>query len=270
MRRTAVLFGLLFACNTDSFTGDDGGADAPFDNVVSGGDGAVGDATGKDVVVPKPHFCQTIDAQFCEDFDIPGEAGAGFLTPNTSGGYQLDFEGATTKSPPFALRAITAPDAGGQANVMAVIAPDAGATNKITLDVDLFVPAYDGGATPTSVFAFTLGVVGAAPFEFGLVHDGQFWRLEDLQSQTGPALSSPIPGNEWVHATLETTLNTTSGSVFLTVTSSQGSATANVGPPIPTIPSAAIPLSVVVGVRAQGAPILPGTFLYDNVQLHWQ
>jgi len=139
--------------------------------------------------------------------------------------------------------------------------------SKITLDIDLYVPPYDGGATPTGLFAFSLGA--GAPYTFGLAHDGQFWRLEDEQSKSGPAMSSPVAGNEWIHATLELLLNTTAGNVLLTIKSSAGNATATIGP-IPTIPTSTLPMILNVGMQADNAPVLPSVFLYDNVVVRYQ
>jgi hypothetical protein len=261
--RRVLFFAAIFACNADTFT-DDAGVDAEPDVIVGGGgDGSSDGGPVKDVVAPR--FCQTVDAQFCADFDIPDDAGAGFVQSTMGGGYTFDFEGAKTKSSPFALRATPATDAGGEADLVSVFPLDAGITTKATLELDIYLPAYDGGYTQSSLFAFTLGIL-ASQFQFGLVHDHNFWRLEDRLSQTGPALSSDLPEDQWVHASLEIVLSAnTSGSVFLAV----GSATASITG-ILTMPSVPLPLSLTVGVRSDYAPQTPGAFLYDNVELHWQ
>jgi hypothetical protein len=212
-------------------------------------------------------YCDTVDAQFCADFDIPNDAGAHFFAPATANGYTLDFENSNNLSSPTAMRAIAATDSGGVANVSTVIG-DAGPMSKIILDIDLYVPAYDGGPTPTPLFAFALGA-GAPAYHFGLAHDGQSWRLEDQLSKSGPAMSTPLAGNEWIHATLDMVLNTSSGTVSLTVKSSAGTATAQIGP-IPTTPTSNLPMILEVGMQADNAPVLPSTFLYDNVVVRYQ
>ena len=78
-----VLVSLGGACSNDAFVAD-GGSDSGNDILNVGGDGGQTDATadaGMDVIVT-PRYCQTstiaINAPFCADFDIPGDAAAGF------------------------------------------------------------------------------------------------------------------------------------------------------------------------------------------------
>ncbi len=273
-RSTFLLFGILVgACNSDTFSGEDGGTDAQPDVPgVSGGDGST-DAPFEGSVKdsgPKPRFCQFIDAQFCADFDVPNDAGAGFGPAFTTNGFTLDFQQGTVKSQPLALRSTEPGDSGGAAYLGTAlgVTGDAGASSMVTLDLDIYLPQLTVSSSQ-ALFAFAIGV-GSPNFQFGLATEGKnVWKLENFQTSVGPQLAGSVAPNEWAHANLQILLSSTSGTVTLTVTSSAGTAT-TVMPTITAPGPGNIPVLLNVGAQSNGASVQPGTFFYDNIVVRYQ
>jgi hypothetical protein len=273
-RSTFLLFGILIgACNTDTFTGDDGGTDTgPDVPGVGGGDGstdAPSDAGPGKEAGPQPRFCQSVDAQFCADFDIPNDASAGFQKPPPAGGFTLDFTQNNAKSLPLSLKTSEPGDAAGSAFLTTVLGAtvDAGAATSITLDLDVALPPITQNATQA---LFVFGIGAASPnYEFGLANDGKQWKLENFVTSTGPQLNGPVITGAWSHATLEVALSPTAGTVTLTVT--QGSNVAVASMQAITAPgSGSLPVMLTVGLTTNGPANQPASFLYDNVVVHYQ
>ena len=264
----------LAACNSDQFVDTDGGADSNDEVPVVGGDGgstdgAVGDASGE-ATAPK-RFCDLQDAQFCADFDTPGDAGAGFTTVETNG-WHLAFQGTQVKSAPMALQSTTTGDAGGMAEAYSdQLSPgtDAGPTSLLQLDLDVRLPSDIPPATTQPMFVFTAGAFPGAQFMFGLAHEGQ-WELVRGDG-AGVQVLSPQPTiGEWGHATLTIKFAVSGGQVLLALVTSAGTSQASIGS-IPTIPGAGpIPAVLHLGGSCQVPAITSYNFFYDNVVAHWQ
>jgi len=279
MRRLLLLFSPLLcvgACNGDSFD-NDAGTDSGSDGIiVGGGDGSTdGAASDGDAIAPKQRFCEGVDAQFCADFDIPGDAGAGFIMPpTTSNGYTLDFETSQFKSAPTGAQVYIPGDAGGNAKVSAAIGltADAGAKSSATFDLDMFVPNLSV-VTTQPVFFFAFGAV-APTYQYALAHDGSNWKLEFISTKNGPTLSGNFALNEWVHVSLVLVLSDTAGYASLTITSSAGTATAAFPPgQLPTVPPSSTgpyPVLFDVGVTSIAPPQNAAQIYYDNVVVRLQ
>ena len=276
MRRLLLLFAPLLplgACNGDSFTGD-AGPDSSDDVIVSGGDGGDAGTDGADGA-PKKRFCESVDAQFCADFDIPSDAGAGFfMPPTTTNGYQLSFETNQFKSAPTGALAFVPGDAGGTAKLSTAIglSTDAGATSSATFDMDMFIPTFSA-VTTQPLFLFAFGAV-APSFQYGLAHDGPNWKLEFVPTKIGPNLSGNFALNEWVHVSLVVVTDSQAGYASLTITSSAGTATAAFAPgQLPTVPpntSGPYPILVDVGVQSSAPTQSAAQIYYDNVVVRLQ
>jgi hypothetical protein len=269
--RRVLLFAALFACNTDSFDGD-AGSDAPSDSIVGGGGDGSTDAVAKDVVTKPSRYCETVDAQFCADFDIPDDAGAGFGVNTTNGWLTAFLADANAPSKPTAFGSISPGDAGGNAalqNPQLVAGFDSGLATRVTLEMDLFLPS---GLLNTSqpTFAFQLGVVPSPPFVFGLAHEGP-WMLErGTGSGVMPLVPAPATG-EWGHLTFAIDLSSSNGVVTLDLVTSAG--TSHAALPIPTEPDSGPPTFpgfLSIGAQSVGPTLVGATFLYDNVVVRWQ
>lgn len=271
-RQTFLLLGaVLWACNSDTFTGDDGGhADGSSDVVVGGGEGGSTEGgIGKDGSTTPKRFCQEVDAQFCADFDVPNDAGAGFSPPTTSNGYALDFQSGNAKSQPVAVKVTEPGDAGGQATLMTVLgnSADAGATAQITLDIEVYLPNITTVSTQP-IWAFAIGALGPQ-YQFGLVKDGPVWRLENFQTAVGPQFTGTIATGEWVHATETVVLAQTGATVTLAITSTAGTATATL-PNVSTEPGPGpLPVVLNLGVQTTVPVNQAASFYYDNVVVHY-
>jgi hypothetical protein len=250
---------------------NDGGPDSGTDTIVSGGDGSTDGPIKQDggEAGPGKRFCQEVDAQFCADFDIPNDAGAGFAAQTITQGYALDFQSSTSKSPPVALKVTEPADAGGQATISTVIGQtDAGAMTLVTVDAEIFIPNMTATSTQP-VFLLVAGVV-APQFQYGFVYEGKAWKLENFQSKTGPTLSGSVATNEWVHVQLQMPLLFTGATVQLNVTSSAGTATCTM-PAVSTAPNAVgpYPLLLDLGTQTTQPPNQAAVFFFDNVVVHY-
>jgi hypothetical protein len=274
MRRTTFLIGALVlgACNSDTFLPDDGGADVGPDVPGVGGDASFDAPTegGSSETGPGGRYCQLIDAQFCADFDIPADAGAGFtMPPVETNGYKLSFQGTSTKSDPVAVEVDVPADAGGTAAITTSLgAVDAGAQNKIQLDMDMFIPDVIFGPTPP-VILFGCGAV-APDYQFGLSF-GSGWTLSNVSGTHSSLVSGNIAKYEWAHVNVDIVVSSTSGSATLTVTSSAGTATAQISgvPTAPPIPPP-YPILLMIGALGGGPTGQAPSFYYDNVVVHYQ
>ena len=278
MRPLLLLFAPLLsvgACNGDSFV-DDAGADSGSDGIVVGGDGGGGDgavADGGDAIAPKKRFCETVDAQFCADFDIPNDAGAGFFPPTTTNGYTITFENSQFKSSPIGVGAFIPADAGGMADLQTVLFnPDAGVQASVTLDMDMYVPNLSTQTTQP-LFFFAFGAV-APQYQFGLAHDGPVWRLEYLPAKNGPPLTSAFALNEWLHVTLTVVPSPTAGYAQLSITSSAGTSLAATTPgqyaAAPPNSTGPYPVILDVGPNTLAPPLVSAQAYYDNVVIRLQ
>jgi len=275
MRPLLLLFAPLLAvgaCNGDKFD-DDAGADTGGDGLVVGGDGAAADGQTADVITPKKRFCETIDAQFCADFDIPNDAGAGFGTLKETNGYTLSFENGQSKSAPVGVGAFIPGDAGGTADLNTVFFnPEGGATPTATLDLDMYVPNLSTQTTQP-LFFFAFGAISPS-YQFGLAHDGPVWKLEFLPAKSGPPLSTPFALNEWLHVTLVVFPLGANGYATLTITSSAGTSTASTIPgQYPTAPpnsTGPYPMMIDVGPNTGAPPLVSAQAYYDNVVVRVQ
>jgi hypothetical protein len=261
------------ACNSDSFD-NDAGADSGSDGlIVGGGDSSTDAPVDAPVEAAPKRFCESVDARFCADFDIPNDAGAGFFPPTTTNGYTLTFQNGQFKSAPVGVEAFIPADASGIADLQTIVtAGDAGPQASITLDLDMYVPNF---STPTTqpLFLFTFGVV-APQFQFGLAHDGPVWKLEYVPTKQGSALSSAFAANEWLHVTLVVVPSATAGYASLTITSSAGTSTASTpsgtfaaAPPNSTGP---YPILVDIGPNTSAPPLVTAQAYYDNVVVRVQ
>ncbi len=259
------------ACNGDSFD-DDGGVDSGSDGVIVGGDGAVDAPVDAPAEGAAKRFCETVDAQFCADFDIPNDAGAGFFPSMTTNGYTLTFQSNQFKSAPVGVEAFIPADASGMADMQTIVyQADAGTPASITLDMDMYVPNLSTSTTQP-LFLFLFGVV-TSQFQFGLAHDGPVWKLEYVPTKQGPALNVPFALNEWLHLTLAIVLSSTAGSATLTITSSAGTSVAATSPgQFATAPASTGPYPIVVdvGPRSSVPPIVSAQAYYDNVVVRVQ
>jgi hypothetical protein len=271
MRRIALLLSLFLACNSDSFT-DDGGVDAQGDNVVSGGDGATGDGSAKDVVTKPPHYCETIDAQFCADFDIPDNAGAGFGPPNTLGGWTFAFQDASVVSKPVAVRVDTNTNVGAafveNPNISQGVS-GGGINTKLTVEADVYLPAAVN--TPDPLFVFRAGVVPApVQLTFGLAVLTNAWRLVHPLGGSPVLIQPQPPPNAWLHANLSIDLN--ANNVLLVLSdSSSNTYTANMSAATALDGGAGnYPGFIHVGADDPYPNAVSLTFDVDNVVAHWQ
>jgi hypothetical protein len=269
--RRVLLFTALLACNTDSFDGD-AGTDASTDSIVGGGGDGSADAPEKDVFVKPLRYCETVDAQFCADFDVPNDAGAGFGM-NATNGWMITFlSDAAAPSKPNAFGSVSPGDSGGIAalqNLQLASGFDSGLASHVTLEMNIFLPAgLPNTSQPT--FAFQLGVIPSPLFTFGLAHEGP-WMLE-RGTGSGVMQLSPQPAtNEWGKLTFSIDLSSSSGAVTLDLVTSAGTSHALL--PIVTEPDAGPPTFpgfLSVGAQSVGPTLVGASFLYDNVVVRWQ
>jgi hypothetical protein len=268
MRRTTFLLipALFWACNSDTFTGDDGGPDTGSDVVVGGGEGGSTDGgSSKDVSTTPKRFCQEVDAQFCADFDIPNDAGAGFTPPTTTGGWSFTFQKSQVKSSPTAVEIDTAGDAAGAAIVEnPALAPslDGGPGKRMVFEADVYLPTP--GFTPDPIFVFRTGALPLKPLTYGLAAHVGMWKLA---GGTSPVTLSPQPPtNQWVHVVLGIDINSGGGNVTLDIGSSHAAT---------QVPTGVDGGTTYPGYVALGSedPYLPQnglTFYVDNVVVRWQ
>jgi hypothetical protein len=256
---------VLAACSSDTF-GNDGGPDASDAmtlDVLMGDGTSPGDASVHDVIVKTPRFCDgELDASFCADFDIPNDAGAGFAPPDFDAPYSLDFENTLFASPPMAVQAnVPMAAAGGHAWLFTAVGVDAGATNGVTLDMEINLPAIPGFTTAISGFYF-----GSPNFEYGIAMLSNAYSLISRDKVHQTPLNMTPPTQQWLHAHLDVAFGTSNGSVNLVLT--QGTnvvATASFSS-IQTIgASFAVPATVTLGVENGAPPGADLSFYYDNV-----
>lgn len=263
-----LLLGVCAAAACDSTTFDsDGGADASSDIGISG-EGGSGDGGGpKDANTLPTRFCASVDASFCADFDIPGDAGAGF-TPNVNSGFDLKFQDATVKSAPISLEATAPGDSGGIGVLGTVVGSfDAGAINAITLDCEIYLPKITFTSSQP-LFAFTFGVLGTPQYSFGLAHENA-WRIENQAGTVNQPLSTQPAPNEWAHLNLTITLGAATGTLTLTITGSVTSMT--VLSNLSTLPGPGeFPAQLQLGMLTQQPANAPATTFYDNVVVRLQ
>ena len=268
MRRSTFLLvpALFWACNSDTFVGDDGGPDTGSDVVVGGGEGGSSDGGNLKDVTPTPkRFCQEVDAQFCADFDIPEDAGAGFAPPLTSGGWSFAFQDAQAKSSPKAVQIDTAADSGGAAlienpGLSANVAN--GPAKRMVVELDAYLPSLS--FTPDPIFVFRAGVIPAKPLTYGLAAHVGMWKLA---GGTSPVTLSPQPPtDQWVHVVLGIDINSNVGNVTLDIGSSHAAAQVPTG----VDGGATYPGYVAVGGEDQYIPQNAVTFYVDNVVVRWQ
>ncbi|HEY1955266.1 MAG TPA: hypothetical protein VGH28_06630 [Polyangiaceae bacterium] len=265
----AVALVIAGACDADTFTGDAGGSDTgPDVPAIGGGDG--GSADGAIVEAGPKRFCDTVDAQFCADFDIPGDAGAGFEAPTENGGWTLDFQDAQVKSTPVAVEIDTIGDAGGVASMRTLpLSPDASVKSVLVAEADLFLPDA-APATPDVIMVFAAGSLPAQQFLFGLAEQSGLWSLAHITSLVTKPLNPKPATNEWVHAIVSVDMSV-SGTVTLEVDSSVGKSFAALS--VATIPDGGAPgyLGVIqVGSSDGYDSVANRTFFVDNVTANWQ
>lgn len=272
LRLLALAFLALADCTSDTF-GADGGPDAANDvgltDVPTSGDGSSAE-TG-----PTQRFCESLDATpaLCADFDIPNNAGAGFLAPVTYGVYSVEFQDATVSSPPIALQAdvpgATNPEAGmGFADLVTTIAVDGGPSyTYLRLDIDVQLAAPQ--ANP-AIYLFTLGDPAAPPngFEYGLAMSAGGYFLANRDNASEMMALNPQPSSGvWLHAHMDIKLGTTNGTVSLTLTSkNNGSLAGNATLP-GTFQTQTSPLSpplLTLGAQTSTAPPLAASYFFDN------
>lgn len=260
--------GMAGACDSNTFV-DDGGTDATDDvPPVGGGDGGA-DATTNDAAqeaAPKPRFCETVDAQFCADFDVPNDSGAGFTQPPmTSGGWTTTYEDAQVVSAPLAFASEFQSDAGGVAFMQNAALSNALVTSKMSLDLDVFLPNnLTTNNQPLWVFRF--GVLPDPNFTFGLAHEA-VWKLERSSIQNGPTLSPQPATGEWAHVTL--TIDLPTNVVEIHVLTSAGDSTIPFGAPTAPDGGTVFPGFVSIGAETP-TPLVSSSVLYDNVVIRWQ
>lgn len=270
MRRVTCLLvaaSVLAACESDSFVGDggaDSGADVPG---VGGGDGsadAPGDAP-KDVAIAVPRFCDSIDAAFCADFDVPGDAGAGWTGPIiTSGSFTHSFETAQHTSAPNGFE-VDIPDAsdGGTTSFAALIGnpQDAGALVQAVLDFDVIIPPLSGPSVPFYTFYFGCPF-GNLNTRYALSYIGG-WTFTNLQGATIP-ITGTVPTGVWTHVKMTIILSQT-GNVKLDI--GNGTATAMIGTDTVNGAPPPYPIDLSIGPSCAGySP--PASIVYDNVVVH--
>jgi len=265
--RRVLLFALLFACNTDSFDSD-AGDDASPDSIVGGGGDGSTDAPTKDVVTKPKRFCETANAQFCADFDIPDDAGAGFAPPNTDGGWTLSFQGAqTADASPMAVSVVTLADAAGVATIdnpnLAFTTSTPGPSTKLVVEADVLLT--NKGLIPDPITVFSAGVVPAPALSFGLAMQSNQWKLV-VRGGGGPAPLSPQPPlGQWLHAVLTIVIGTPG-----TVTLDVGGSTATLIVATGTDAGSTYPGYISVGGYDGFYPNGGLNYFVDNVVAHWQ
>jgi hypothetical protein len=278
-RTWLLFFASLGACNTDTFDSGDGG-DASSDSrdeipAIGGGDGSTDAKKDSDSsVTPIPRFCDTVDASFCADFDIPNDAGAGF-TPVTNG-YTVTFESIDASSKPTALEVnVPSNTDGGAAFLEAFVGNNTttGATSLAVLDFETVIPNLTSNTTyPQFMFAFG-DPNGGAQTHFGLSHDSAWW-LENLSMNRMMPIVGSVPTNEWVHVKLSiiTSKSGAIGQVSIDIKGGTGTAvmgsvetigTGGSGPPSPW------PFDVMIGSSCAQQTNAASLF-YDSVIVNLQ
>jgi len=268
----AVALGAAGACSNDTFSGDDGGGDTGTDvGPIGGGDGSA-DATKIDGAVdagPK-RFCETQDAQFCADFDIPGDAGAGFPPPDELGEWRIDFQSARAKSTPMAVEYDTSGDAGGATLLLPGLSPDGSVKSQLVVEADVFLPS-PLPATPDPIFVLSAGVYPKSPFVFGLCEQSGAWALARFGTFSSKPLSPTPATDEWAHARLVIQLSSNSGTVTLEIDSSNGTSLASMsGFTEPDGGAPGYPGTVTLGGNDPGTSIVSRTMFIDDVIANWQ
>ena len=267
-----VALGAAGACSNDTFTGDDGGPDTGNDvGPIGGGDGSTDGAQPDGAVEAGPkRFCDTQDAQFCADFDIPGDAGAGFEPAWLDGGWGLDFQSTLASSSPDAVEVDVTSGPGSafiQNRHLAV--PnyvDASPTNRIVIEADVYLPTPV--FTPDPVFVFYGGSAPVLGMQFGLAMHTGVYKLAAWPGGGGSIIGtlSPQPDtNKWVHAILSVDLNASGGTISLDI----GSAHASGNRPTEPDSGALVPGALGVGSSDPYATTNAFKFYVDNVTAHW-
>jgi hypothetical protein len=235
--------------------------------IIGGGD------SGKDgqAEAATPRYCQTIDADFCADFDIPGDAGAGFQPPAVVAPGAFSFENMQVWTPPTAAEMDLASDGGGaSASIATVLQPDAGSTGTLRLDMDLFLAAPPTNSTPP-IFVFYFGVPGPSNTQFGLAIINKTYELANLTSSVAIPINPPPTTGAWTHAQLVIHASTTAGDATLTFAPNDaGVPTAMVGS-VATIVTGGPPF--FAGINIGGFDTFPApqpalSFFYDDVVVH--
>ena len=266
MRRSYLLCALVLgACSTDTFNGgDDGGADATDDvPPINGGDGGVDAKLDVTVEAAQPRYCAGIDAQFCADFDKPGDPAMGFASPTEDGGYVLSFVDGGV-SPPTAAKVDVAASSPGYATIGAAISGNASTSTE--LDFKIFIKDFQSGPYPP-VSMFVFGIAGGESYVYTLTYGSGVWTLSNLSNTKSQQLSGTVPVDQWADVKVQVGLSNTSGSVVLTISAGNDSASASLqGPTLPTVSAAPVVLSL--GVISSAALSQSPSVFYDNVVVY--
>jgi len=268
--RFLLLSAILSACSNDTFTGDDSGSDTGTDVTVSGG-GDGGDAS-HDVTTVPLRYCQTVDAQFCADFDTPGDAGAGFEPFATTGSWTFAFQDAQAKSPPLAVEVDTlAANYPGAAFVQnPLLAGNTTATGpgtRLVVEADVYLQSPPG-FTPDPVFVLRAGIIPAPDFSFGLSAHAGVWKLSHYNF--GSNLNPQPPANKWVHVILAIDINPNAGDVTLDIPDCNCHADLNTFPTGVDGGPPTYPGYIAVGPENMKPTQSNLTFYVDNVLARWQ
>jgi hypothetical protein len=265
----AALFG---ACDNDSFDNGEGGSDSSTDTTgITGGDAAGGDAAAdapKDTSITTPHFCGSVDAAFCSDFDEPDALAPWLGGLTTTGGWTAKVEADAHASPPNGFEVDTLPQMGSAFLDDMVGNPvDAGATISAVLDLDMFIPSLLNQAFPP-IMLFDFGcILGGDTTRFGLSFGSAQWALVSRQNGPIASFTGTVPTGQWSHITLTVDLSQ-SGSVKIDIGNGAATATATgintIGSLSPTYP-----IAVELGASAPSATYQT-SFEYDNVVVHLQ
>lgn len=252
-------------CSNDTFGSDGGPSDASGDVTVPTDGPEMGEAGHSDGAVTQPRFCDSVDAAFCADFDIPGDAGAGWAPPGVTPPGKLLFEMNTVLSGMFAVEADLPNTGGGASAVLGTTVPlSTTSPNALHLDVDMQVPSPP--ATPLiPVFYF-----GDPRVQFGLgMVAGSYVVVE--RGGTSNPLSMALPANQWLHVHMDIKLNTVSGSVSVAVTQGMNVVATGGMSGIQTEGSPA-PGTVLlqIGGDDTSAPMTDVSFIYDNVVARYE
>ncbi len=259
------------ACSQDTFT-TDAGLDTGADTVLIGGEGGAGDAH-IDAVTSTPRFCEkdpkAADASFCADFDIPGDAAAGFAGLGINGAFNATFENTQYMSKPTAFEVDIPTDGGGGGAVLGIlVGADAGAQTSLVLDVDIYLPAISNN-TP-SIFMFQFGTIGNNTTEYGLAENSGVWMLSNAQGGVAALSLQPASGG-WAHVqlTINPTTSTT-GSATIVITSANGTSVGSFNNlATTTLPTPPYPAILNLGVINGTSGIkVPQVVYYDNVVVH--
>ncbi len=266
---------IVEACDSDTFTGGDGGEDATDDvpGVVGGGDagdgGKVSDAA-KDTSLSTSHFCDSQDAAFfCSDFDEPDATGVWIGGFAQTGAWTIETESTDASSKPNALEVDIVAEAGSATiNTLLGNPFDAGASTSAVLDFDIVIPPLNGAFPP--VLLFVVGCpLGSTATHFGLEYASGVWSLASQQGII-QALTGTVPTGVWTHVTMTIGLSQ-SATVSLDV--GNGKATAHNVTPINTVGGQTFqhyPIDIEMGVFSPGVASPTGPVYYDNVVLHVQ